>query len=213
MESVIRLLIVDDHALFRQGVARLLAEEPGFQVVGQCGSVEDAVAAVQQSPVDVVLLDIDLPGRPAADIFSLLPPETACAVLLVTAVTDHGEIARLLRKGARGVFSKSTDASRLPDAIRQVFTGENWIDRVYLEAFIAAAASGLPESDGPLPSSRERDVLSLVGRGLSNKQIADELGFSEPAVKAALQRLFRKFGVGSRAQLVAVSTELTRRTG
>jgi two-component system nitrate/nitrite response regulator NarL len=64
-----------------------------------------------------------------------------------------------------------------------------------------------------LPSSRERDVLSLVGRGLSNKQIADELGFSEPAVKAALQRLFRKFGVGSRAQLVAVSTELTRRTG
>jgi two-component system nitrate/nitrite response regulator NarL len=212
METVIRLLIIDDHALFRQGLARLLQSEPGFQIVGQCASVEDAIAALQRSPVDVVLLDVDLPGRTAADFFSLLPPDAKCVTLLVTAVTDHSEIARQLRRGAKGVFSKSTDSSRLPGAIRQVFAGEPWIDRSYLEAFIDAAAAASEEIAGPIPSSRERDVLSLVARGLSNKQIAEELGFSEPAVKAALQRLFKKFGVGSRAQLVAVSAGLNRPT-
>jgi two-component system nitrate/nitrite response regulator NarL len=210
LETHIRVLIVDDHALFRQGLARLLDGEPGFEVVGQCATVEEAVQAARTSRPDVVLLDVDLPGRAAGDFFDLLSPDGSCVTPLVTAVLNHGEIARLLRRGAKGAFSKATDASRLPDAIRQTIAGEIWVDQVYLKGFIGAAAKAPAEIDVPSPSDREREVLALICRGLSNKQIADELGLSEPAVKAALQRMFRKFGVGNRAQLLAVSAGLTK---
>lgn len=210
METHIRVLIVDDHALFRQGLARLLDGEPGFEVVGQCATVEEAVQAASTSRPDVVLLDVDLPGRAAGDFFDLLSPDVSCVTLLVTAVLNHGEIARLLRRGAKGVFSKATDASRLPDAIRQTIAGEVWVDQVYLKGFIDAAAAAPAEIDVPSPSDREREVLALICRGLSNKEIADKLGFSEPAVKAALQRMFRKFGVCNRAQLLAVSAGLAK---
>jgi two-component system nitrate/nitrite response regulator NarL len=212
LETNIRVLIVDDHALFRQGLARLLDGEPGFKVVGQCSTVDEAAQAACTSRPHVVLLDVDLPGRAAGDFFELLSPDISCVTLLVTAVLNHGEIARLLRLGAKGAFSKSTDSSRLPSAIRQALAGEIWVDQVYLKGFIAAAATApaTAEIDAPAPSGREREVLALICCGLSNKQIADELSFSEPTVKAALQRLFRKFGVSNRAQLLAVSAGLTQ---
>ncbi len=204
---MVRILLVDDHALFRQGLARLLDADAGFQVVGQCATVNEAVEALATTGADVVLLDIDLPGPPVSSFFDLLPPERRPPTLLVTAVTNLAEVAHLLRRGARGIFSKASDSSRLPGAIRQILAGENWIDHAYMQAFVGAADTVLEEPPGPAPSGRERHVLALVCRGFSNKQIAEELGFSEPAVKAALQRLFRKFGVGNRAQLVAVSAE------
>ncbi len=210
MDKEIRILIVDDHALFRHGLARLLAEEPGFQVVGQCTTVDEALQTVPDARPDAVLLDVDLPGRPAGDLLDFLPPDAGCVTLLVTAATNGSEIARLIRRGAKGAFSKATDSARLPGAIRRVVSGEVWVDQIYLDGFIGAAADAPEESEDPAPSQREREVLVLVSRGLSNKQIADRLHFSEAAVKAALQRLFRKFGVSNRAQLVAVSAGLTR---
>ena len=98
-----------------------------------------------------------------------------------------------------------TDASRLLEAIRSVVSGEIWIDQPYLREFVAMAASH--QAEEPPVSGRERRILALVSRGLTNKEIADELGISEPGVKAGMQRLFQKYGVSNRAQLVAVNVK------
>lgn len=212
MEADVRVLIVDAHALFRQGLARLLDTEPGFRVVGQCVTVEEALKALSAVDANVVLLGFDPADRTAGEFLRLLPASKAsCATLLITGVANEREIAQLLHRGASGVFCKNTDSSRLPGAIRQTLAGEIWVDQAYLKGLIAAAAKGLDESESPAPSSREREVLALVAQGLSNKQMADQLEYSEAAVKAALQRLFRKFGVGNRAQLLAVSAGLIQR--
>jgi two-component system nitrate/nitrite response regulator NarL len=213
MESVIRILIVDDHTVFRHGLVRLLDGEPGFEVVGHCGSVDAAARIAAQVRPDIALLEIGMPGRPVTDLFNQLPAGVSLPALLVTAATDAREIARLLCAGARGVFSKLTDCDRLPGAIRRVLKGELWVDQAYLREFIAMVAEVPAEPESPACSAREQDVLERVGRGRSNKQIAVELNCSEPAVKAALQRLFRKYSVGNRAQLVAASTGRTRALG
>jgi len=209
LAAEIRILIVDDHALFRQGLARLLAVNPGFRVVGESATATHAIQALGETNPNIILLDVDLATHTARDFFDLLPPGSSFPVLLVTAATGYTEVARLMRRGARGVFSKSSGVEVLPDAIRAVVSGEVWIDRAYLDLFIDAAAADEAEGRSqPLPSLREQDILALVAGGLSNKQIADSLGISEVGVKAGLQRLFRKFGVGNRAQLLAVASGL-----
>jgi two-component system nitrate/nitrite response regulator NarL len=210
----VRLLILDDHALFRESVARLLNGEPGFEVVGDCGEMNEALKVLSSIPVDLVLLDYDLGQRTGFDFFQEAKRiGFQGKVLVVTAGLSEVQGAELMRHGAAGIFMKHSSAAALSQGIRQVMSGRVWLEQQYLRTIFDTP---LPERQNggsqttPQLSERERRVLSFILEGLTNKQIADRLDISESSVKAALQQLFDKAGVRTRSQLVRVALEQYR---
>ncbi len=206
----IRLLLIDDHALFREGLARLLAAEPDFELAPPCSSVDEAFRVLEDGPVDLILLDYDL-GPDTGSRFLLRAAERGLQsrVLVVTAGLSETEAAEMLRRGATGIFLKHNSPELLAKAIRKVMEGEVWLDQRYLKVLLEEAKSGEPEGRRRL-SEREREVLRAVFEGLSNKEIAARLAVSESSVKATLQQLFFKTGVRTRGQLVRVALEQYR---
>jgi two-component system nitrate/nitrite response regulator NarL len=204
-----RILLVDDHALFRESVARFLDGEQGFEVVGGCGTVEEAQALLREREVDLVLLDFDLGQRDGLDFMRVA--EALCfkgKVLLVTAGVSDSDAASLIRRGISGIFPKHNSPVLLAEAIREVLSGKVWFDQGQLQKIIGRAAS---KEDEPTPfaklTERERQVLSFVFDGLANKEIADQLQLSESSVKGTLQQLFQKTGARTRGQLVRIALE------
>lgn len=203
----IAVLVLDDHALFRESVARLLEAEPGFEVVGHCGTLEEAVAIIEKRRVDVVLLDFDLGSRSGADFPGLARQHGfEGKILVVTAGVEREDAVKLLGEGVSGIFMKRDSAAMLADSIRDVAAGRVWFDRQLLQETVDAARTEGPSRVAPF-TARERAVLALVFEGLINKQIADRLGVSESSVKATLQQLFAKTGVRTRSQLVRIVLE------
>jgi two-component system, NarL family, nitrate/nitrite response regulator NarL len=202
----IRVVLVDDHALFRESVARFLMNDPGFQVVDHCGSIEKALEILQTREVDVVLLDFDLGGGDGSQLIRLAQHRGFNGkVLVVTAgVADH-HAADLIRMGVAGIFMKHESAALLAKGIRDVMAGKVWFDQRLLRG--AVARTGRDADRAGQFTRRERQVLGFVLEGLANKQIAGRLGVSESAVKATLQQLFSKTGVRTRSQLVRITLE------
>lgn len=203
----IRILLVDDHALFREGVARFLLAEADFEVVGGCGSIDDALALVERVPVDVVLLDFDLGGRDGTQ-FMRRAGERGFAgkVLVVTAGVSDQDAADLIAMGVAGIVRKHHPGSVLVQGIRDVIGGKVWFDPQLLKNVAAIGAASRGTGCGPF-TRRESQVLTAVLEGLANKQIAGRIGVSESAVKATLQQLFSKTGVRTRSQLVRIALE------
>jgi len=203
----VRILLVDDHLLFREGVVRLLNSEPGFEVAGHCSSVDEAIDALSRSSVDIILLDIDLGERRGSEL--LVRAREAGfrgRFLVVTAGVGVEEGSELLRMGAGGIFLKHSPPGELAESIRAVLRGDTWIDPHFSGLEEDKTASRGTTSRKEL-TARERAVLKGVFEGLANKEIAAELHISESSVKAALQQLFEKTGVRTRAQLVRVALE------
>jgi two-component system, NarL family, nitrate/nitrite response regulator NarL len=207
----IRLLLVDDHALFRASLARLLQAESGFEVVADCSSCAEALRIIKSREIDVVLLDLDL-GEERGESFleSLRAESFKGKVLLVTAGVSQRDVPGLIRKGISGVFMKHGYPAELTQGIREAMEGK----ALFRQDLLRNAFEGT-EEPGTEPSrvrftERERRVLSAVFEGLANKQIGDRLQISESAVKACLQQLFAKTGVRTRSQLVRVALERYR---
>jgi two-component system, NarL family, nitrate/nitrite response regulator NarL len=206
--ATIRVLVVDDHALFRESVARLLAAEPGFEVAGHCSSIDEGLAMLTTRDVDIVLLDFDLGARTGAE-FPLLARRAGFAgrILVVTAGLARRDATRLVHDGVSGIFMKHDSADMLAQSIRNVMDGQVWFDeRLLQETADAAVPPGAPSRAAPF-TERERRVLGYVFEGLANKEIADRISVSESSVKATLQQLFAKTGVRTRSQLVRVVLE------
>jgi len=206
--SPIRILLIDDHALFRESVARLLGGEPGFHVVGGCASVHAALELLRQEAVDIVLLDFDLGGRNGTQ-FMHAARERGFGgqVLVVTAGVDEEEAADLIQAGVSGIFMKHKSAPLLAQAIRDVTAGKVWFDPALLRAAMAHGPRSSADAQERRFTLRERQVFSYVLEGLANKEIGGRLGVSESAVKATLQQLFSKTGVRTRSQLVRIALE------
>ncbi|MGB2623767.1 MAG: response regulator transcription factor [Candidatus Acidiferrum sp.] len=205
----IRLLLIDDHTLFRESVARLLQAEPGFEVVAHCGSGVEAIQVIESfKEIDVVLLDLDLGQERGADFLDRLQnARYEGKVLLVTAGVNETEIPGLIRKGISGVFMKHGSPTLLIQGIRETMEGRVLFGQDLLRrALQKTEAPGTNQNRSKL-TGRERQVLSFVFEGLANKQIAERLQISETAVKASLQQLFAKTGVRTRSQLVRVALE------
>jgi DNA-binding NarL/FixJ family response regulator len=204
------ILLVDDHALFRDSLARLLDSESDFRVVGGCATIDEAREFLQQYAIDLVLLDFDLGRRDGLD-FMRMAESIAYKgkVLLVTAGVDETSAANLVKHGMAGVFLKHDPPAVLVDAIRAVLSGKVWFEQDYLHRLVGSAAKEeLPRSRKL--TEREQQVLAGVFEGLANKQIADRLQVSESSVKATLQHLFQKTGVRTRSQLVRIALEQYR---
>lgn len=212
-ESVahVDILLVDDHAVFRESVARLLGSEPGFEVVGHCGSVEEALAILRHRHVDIVLLDFDLGEHDGAQFMSLAKQEGFRGrVLVVTAGVEQAEAAELIRSGVSGIFKKHNSAASLARGIRDVMTGKVWFEQDVVQRAITSQPRAHPEPQAEQFTHRERQVLWCVFEGLANKEIAGQIGVSESSVKATLQQLFSKTGVRTRSQLVRIALEQYR---
>jgi len=206
-----RILVVDDHALFREGLVRLLASEPDFELVPSCATSEEALRVLESTPTDVVLLDYDL-GSETGTRFLVQASRRGFEgkVLVVTAGLGDHEVAEVLRLGVTGIFPKHNPPSLLAKAIRKVMAGEIWLDQRFLKILVQESRGVGPEEKGHRLSERESEVLRLVFEGLANKEIAVRLQVSESSVKATLQQLFSKTGVRTRSQLVRVALERYR---
>ena len=204
----IRLLLVDDHPLFREGLARLLASEPDFEMVGQCSSWAEALQFLSRSEVDIVLLDFDLGDEQGNHFISSARQSGYTGkILMVTAGMNATESSVALKLGAAGIVLKHSSPSTLANAIRLVANGETWVDGKVIqqmaERFLQGDQHDLPRT----LTEREDQVLRGVFEGLGNKEIATRIGVSESSVKATLQQLFEKTGVRTRSQLVRIALE------
>ncbi len=205
----IKLLLVDDHALFRESVARLLTNEPDFEVTSHCDSVEEGLAVLQKNHLDIVLLDFDLGQRDGAEFMRLARQQGFNGkVLVVTAGVEKDQVAELVRNGISGIFMKHDSAALLVEGIRDVLAGRVWFARDQLRDAIAGPVTH--QETASRFTERERQVLSYVFKGFVNKEIAEQIGVSESAVKATLQQLFSKTGVRTRSQLVRITLEQHR---
>lgn len=207
----IRLLLLDDHALFRESVARLLQAEPGFEVVADCSSGTEALRIIKSREIDVVLLDLDLGGESGADFLESLRAEHFKGkILLVTAGVSESDVPTLIRKGISGVFMKHGYPAELIQGIREAMEGKALFRQDLLRKALESAEEPSTQQTTATFTERERRVLSFVFEGLANKQIGDRLQISESAVKACLQQLFAKTGVRTRSQLVRIALEQYR---
>jgi DNA-binding NarL/FixJ family response regulator len=205
-DHVIKVLLVDDHAMFREGLARMLATEPDLEVIGEVSSVKEALSRLN-SGTDVVLLDVDLGAERALEFVERAKTASFQGrILIVTAGISGREAVQLVQAGVAGILHKNHPTKVLCGAIRKVVAGEACIEDDYLTALFQSvdrAGAGLH----PRFTERDRVVLQHVLQGLTNREIAEKLEISEAAVKASLRQLFEKLGVHTRAQLVKIALE------
>lgn len=205
----IRVLIVDDHSLFRGGLLRLLESERDMQAQA-CANITEAMEILARQPADVLLLDYDLGSERGSELVALMKERSIRSrVLVVTAGVSGRQAMDLMQQGVAGIFPKTDSPQSLIEAIRKVHSGEAWLKQDHLQLLVQNLNEPSQPGEKAL-SARERAVLRGVVEGLANKEIAAELQISESSVKAALQQVFNKTGVRTRSQLVRVALDRYR---
>ena len=213
----IRILVVDDHTLFRRGLTALLSRDPRFNVIGDAADAGEALRRAQELQPDLILLDNHLPGVNGVDALpALREAAPAARVLMLTVSEDERDLATALRNGACGYLLKTMEGDALARAILRAVRGESVVaDEMTGKLFAAfrdAAASAQVVAAPPVSplaqlSPREQEILRGIARGASNKTIARELGIAETTVKIHVQHVLRKLDVASRVQAAVIATE------
>ena len=226
----VRILIVDDHTLFRRGLTALLLREPGLLVLDDAADASQGIRKAQELQPDVILLDNHLPGVNGVDALPALREAAPLArILMLTVSEDENDLAAALRGGAAGYLLKTIEGEALAHAITQAMQGESVVAPEMLSKLVAAFRGSLPyaaptqstPSAAPPPQSppsphhaalaslspRELDILSGIARGASNKEIAREHGIAETTVKIHVQHILRKLDVSSRVHAAVIATE------
>lgn len=205
MIEPLRVVLVDDHALVREGLRSVLATFDDLRVVAEADHREAAVKAVATHEADVVVLDMQLRDEDGCDVLRALAERgLRPAVLVLSVHDDPGRVRDVLRMGARGYLLKSAQPEELADGIRRVAAGEWAVGRELLgmlvDAFLGAAPAGVPDV-----TPREREVLALLAEGLANRAVAERLGISTRTAQKHVENLFKKFNVHGRADLVSLA--------
>ena len=203
----IRIVVVDDHAVVRQGICHLLQKEPDLEVIGEAGDGEVAIKIIEQLRPDVAILDISMPKLNGIEVTRRVKPTCpSTAILILTAYDDDEYISTLLEAGAAGYLLKGVDSREVVEAVRAVHTGESVLDpaiaRKVFSQYASTTAKAGKEKPAPELSEREIEVLKRAAKGMSNKDIAGELSISMRTVQGHLASIFNKLGVGSRTEAV-----------
>jgi two-component system, NarL family, nitrate/nitrite response regulator NarL len=207
--TTINLLLIDDHEMFREGLARSFEREPGFKLVGQCGSSAEAMSLLAGAGDAItVLLDVDLGTHRGLEfVEAARKAGFRGSILVLTAGISGQEAVQLMRASVAGIVHKHHSTKVLCDAIRKVVSGGGvWLEEEYLTPLLRSV-DRTHGAARPELTERDRTVLRHILEGLTNREIGVSLHISEGAVKASLRVLFEKLGVRTRAQLVKVALE------
>lgn len=210
----IRILLIDDHTLFRSGIRALLQRQPDFEIVDEAADGVEGIKRAKQHRPDVILLDLNMPGLSGLEALQLLVEDLPnSAVVMLTVSEEAEELATALRRGARGYLIKNIETEALTSAIRRAAAGEPVISDSMtaklvqqFQAPTATAGGGRATDTAPL-TARERDIVHGLVRGESNKEIARELGVAESTVKIHVQNILKKLNLASRVQVAVYAVE------
>jgi two-component system nitrate/nitrite response regulator NarL len=204
-KQAIRILVADDHAIFRDGLRKLLEVADDVQIVGEASNGVECVKMLAKLKPDILLLDLRMPEKDGLGVleevnFDSLPTR----VIVLTAAEDDRDVVRAMRLGARGVVLKQSASDLLLKSIRKVADGEIWLDNrmtaEVIDAFKKSSESG-QRREKPLLSDREKEIVQLVAQGFRNREIGEKLFISEQTVKNHLHNIFDKLGVSDRLEL------------
>jgi DNA-binding NarL/FixJ family response regulator len=212
----IRIVIADDHPIFRDGLKQLLAREGDLQVVAEVGHGDEVLPAIEMHKPDILLLDLKMPGTHGLTILQKLQASnsTSTRVIVLTGSEDKSEFVHAMKLGTCGIVLKQSPTDLLFKSIRKVHAGEIWLDSDTTTAVMqqfatggdahplpaAAALNGRARERSPL-SQREREIVGLVAQGFKNKEMAEKMFISEQTVKNHLHNIFDKLGVSDRLEL------------
>ena len=214
-DSKIRIVIVEDHRLFREGLRLILSGEGSFEIVGESVNGLQAIDVISDLKPDVVLLDISMPELDGIQVIPIIKqksPETKA--LMLTASMDQDKILEALKAGAKGYLSKNTTISGLIKAIKVVNKGQLWVERKLIAGYFNGDITAdigredrQEKTKGEL-TPREQDVLRLLIKGFTNKEIANGLFISEKTVKSHLNKIFKKLNVSRRLGAILSAMKL-----
>ncbi|MHB0983167.1 MAG: response regulator [Thiobacillus sp.] len=212
MSHPIRILIVDDHTLFRSGIKALLQRQEDFEVVGEAGDGLEGLKRAKTLQPDVVLLDLHMPGISGREAVKLLAEEVpACNVLLLTVSEDAEDLIETIRAGARGYLLKNIETDFLLNAIRSAARGESVVSPQMTGKLMMGVRMGkegvAQEDDKEKLSPREKDIIALLAKGVSNKEMAHTLNVAESTVKIHVQNILKKLHLTSRVQAAVYAVE------
>lgn len=203
---MIRLVIADDHPVVRAGLVGLLSDEPGFEVVGEAADGEQAVRVAAATSPDVVLMDLRMPGVDGVEATASIAAAGTSKVLILTTYESDDQILAAIEAGASGYLLKAAPQDEIVAGIRSVAHGQTALSPQVAVRLVERMRQPAA-APAPVLSAREIDVLRLVARGRSNKQVAADLGIGESTVKTHLLRTFEKLGVADRTRAVTLAME------
>jgi two-component system nitrate/nitrite response regulator NarL len=205
LKQTIRVLMADDHEIFRDGLRKLLESEDDIKIVGEASNGNECVHMLTKLKPDILLLDLRMPGKDGLAVLEETNPDSLTTrIIVLTAAEDDRDAVRAMRLGARGIVLKQSASDLLVKSIHRVHGGEIWMDsRITAEVMKAFAQSSDSGSrrDKPLLSDREKEIVQLLAQGYRNKEIGEKLIISEQTVKNHLHNIFDKLGVSDRLEL------------
>jgi two-component system, NarL family, nitrate/nitrite response regulator NarL len=204
-KTPVRILIADDHAIFRDGLRKLFDGTDEVQIVGEASNGNECVRMLAKLKPDILLLDLRMPEKDGLGVLEEINFDSVpTRVIVLTAAEDDRDVVRAMRLGARGVVLKQSASDLLLKSIKKVHDGEIWLDNrmtaEVIDAFKRSAETG-QRRDKPLLSDREKEIVQLVAQGFRNREIGEKLFISEQTVKNHLHNIFDKLGVSDRLEL------------
>jgi DNA-binding NarL/FixJ family response regulator len=226
VKSKIRIVVADDHPIFRDGLCKLLALEEDFDVIAQASDGRQVLDILQQYEPDVLLLDLKMPGLDGLGTLQRLQAaKNKTRVIVLTASDDKNEFVQAMKLGTSGIVLKQTATELLIKSIRKVHAGEIWLDShttaAVIRQFVANDEPPMPPPSAPTSrerersplSQREREIVALVAQGFKNKEMAEKMFISEQTVKNHLHNIFDKLGVSDRLELALYAIHNNLHTG
>lgn len=204
-----RLVVVDDHALFRRGLIGLLEDMPEFAVVGEAGDGREALGVIEKTRPDILLLDVNMPVMDGIALVQALRRQKNPIRILMLTISQHDDdLLGAIRAGANGYILKNTEPEELRQALRSIATGQGALSPEVVSAVLNAVSHSLVQTPAALLSDRELEVVGCLSEGLTTLQIAARLFISENTVKTHIRHILKKLEASNRTEAVAKATQL-----